>query len=412
MDEIQEVENLLKKIKKDKNLELYSALDLIYRCGIAQKEICTIKIRDVKKKKNCYLIDTHAKKKKRIVEIDGQAYNTLKKYLENTKQSLAANNDSFLFPKYNGTNGAKTMRRHCEEYPNRILPKEIRSAGIQSYNQKLSVTQTNKNKRQEIVAKKFRYAYTKSVKDKLNGKSKKARTKPLSKKQKNDLEMMRLFDQLGDSCHLSEIFDLCLEFDKHIEQCNPSNKDKNNLMKIWDDKAFQQISGKLIANQSKKDTGILDIIEIMEMIHKPYLLNEFDKELIEKKFKKMHDYFFPKVRHSFLPKKQTSFHPKDKNHFLPKGQTSFRPKSKNCFFSKKQISFHPKDKNHFLPKGQTSFRPKSKNRSSQRIKTVSFPTDKHRFLQRLILSSQRTDINLHQSLKTLIKNLLLQESVR
>ena len=307
MDEIQKTEDLFKEIKKKEKFELYSALDLIYRCGLEQKEVCNIEIGDLEEKENSYVIDTHAKKKERFVTIDGKAYNSLKKYLEDATQSLNTNNDSPLFPKYQGESGTKKMRRHCEKYPNGILPKEICFVGIKAYDKKLSVIQTDKNKRIEIVAEKFRSS-SRAVKDILNGKKKKAGPKPLSDKQTRDLEMIRLFDALGSSHDFSEIKFFCIDFYYGIEKYDFSEEHKNNLIKMWENKVSQQTSSKLISDQSKKNTGLLDIVEIMEMIHKPYLLNEFDKELIEEEYKKMYDYFFPnnKVLTSRRKKTKTS----------------------------------------------------------------------------------------------------------
>ena len=105
-------------------------------------------------------------------------------------------------------------------------------------------------------------------------------------------------------------------------------------MKTWDDKAFQQSSGKLISDQSKKNTGNLDIIEIMKIIHKPYPLNEFDKESIEKEYKKMYDYFFPNNKVMISRRKKNQDFSK-KNQGLQKKKNQNRPKKKNYNFPKK-----------------------------------------------------------------------------
>jgi len=196
MDEIQEVEDLLKKIEKDKKLELHSALDLIYRCGIGKKEVCSITIGDVKKKSNSFSLDTHAKKKKRDVEIDGKAYANFNKYFNSIKQPSEINDGLPLFPKYYGASGEKLMAEHCKKYPKKITPKTVRSAGIKSYNNTLLVTQPNKNLRYKIVADKFRLSL-KAVKDVIEGTIKGAGKKPLSNKQANDLAVMQLFDKLA-----------------------------------------------------------------------------------------------------------------------------------------------------------------------------------------------------------------------
>ena len=294
MGDIQEVENLLKKIKKDKNLELYSALDLIYRCGILKKEVCSVTIGDVEKEKNSYLLDTnHAKVEKRFVKIDGKAYANFKKYFNSIKQSSEINNDLPLFPNYYESNGESYMIDACKKYSEeKIKPQTIRTAGIKSYNETLLTTQTNKKLRYKIVSEKFRLT-PRAVEGVVEGTSKgPGKAKPSNKK-KRDLGILRQFDELGKSSNLTEIFDLSLEFYDHIEKYNFSDEDKNNLIKMWEDKVSQRTSGKPLSDQSKKNMGNIGIIDIMEIIHKPYPSSEFDKKLIDKEYKKMYDYFFP-----------------------------------------------------------------------------------------------------------------------
>ena len=237
MDEIQKVEDLLNKIKKNKNLELQCALELIYRCGLKKKEVCSITIGDIKEKNNSYFIDTYTKKKKRVIKIDDMACVIFKIYLKSIKQSSETNDDSPLFPNYYKSKGEKNMTRHCQNHSKGITPTTIRSAGVKSYTESLSKAIMDKTVIYKMVSDKFRMT-PKSAKDRINGTIKPAGEKKLSNKQEKDLEIIRFFDKLGVLHSPSEISNLTKDFNDKIKQYDFQEEDKNNLIRMWKDKVL------------------------------------------------------------------------------------------------------------------------------------------------------------------------------
>ncbi len=234
MGEIQEVENLLNQMKKDGKIELHSALDLIYRCGIQKKEVCSVTIGDVEEKKNSYSIDTnHAKAEKRFVKIDGTAYANFNQYFNSIKQFSEINNDSPLFPNYYGSNGESYMIDACKKYSERkIKPQTIRTAGIQFYNKTLSTTQTNKKWRYKIVAEKFRLS-PRAAKDAIEGTGKEP---GMNKEYQMQLKLIAFFEEITlmkPPDITMKIKELSNKFNKHLEKCKMDKEERKSLRKAW-----------------------------------------------------------------------------------------------------------------------------------------------------------------------------------
>jgi hypothetical protein len=299
MDKIKEVENML-KIIKEKDQELYCALTLIYLCGMKKKEVCCATIGDIRDKSNSSHIETlHEPTESSLIFVDGTAYNILTNYRKTLKKISDDKNNSPLFPNLYGEKGARQMNRLMKTYSESITCHIIRSAGIQNFNQALSTNKANKRLIDKKNTEKFRLS-PRALKDQLKGTIKGPGRSTMSVQEKKDFETLLFFDKLSNCYHPIKIFDLCLEFYDHIKKYNFSDEDKNNLITIWEDNVFKQTSGKELSDKSKKNVDKLDMTKFMEMIHKLYSLDELDKELIEKEYKKMNDYFFPTDKNSFL----------------------------------------------------------------------------------------------------------------